>query len=85
MQRHAQERGGIMCKPKSKYDNSVMAEAIAEAIHSELHRQILHAVLIDGWSYERIAEQVRYSPRHISRIMDKAAPLLDEWLRQKMS
>ncbi len=74
-----------MCKPKSKYDNTPMAEAIAEAIHSDLHRQILYAVLIDGWSYERIAEKVRYSPRHISRIMDKAAPLLDEWLRQKMS
>ncbi len=74
-----------MCKPTFRYDNTPMAEAIAECIHNELHRQILHAVLIDGWSYERIAEKVRYSPRHISRIMDKAAPLLDEWLRQKMS
>ena len=74
-----------MCKPKSKYDNTPMAEAIAEAIHSDLHRQILYAVLIDGWSYERVAEKTERSSRQISRIMDKNAPLLDEWLRQKMS
>jgi AraC-like DNA-binding protein len=74
-----------MCKPKLKYDNTPMAEAISECIHSDLHRQILHAVLIDGWSYEAIAEKVKYSPRHVSRIMDKNAPLIDEWLRQKMS
>ena len=74
-----------MCKPKTRYDNTPMAEAIAEAIHSELHREILRAVLLDGWSYERIAEKVQYSPRHISRIVDKAAPVLDDWLRQKMS
>jgi len=74
-----------MCKPKSTYNNTLMAEAIAEAIHSELHREILHAVLIDGWSYERIAEKIGYSPRHVSRIMDKDAPRLDEWIGQKMS
>jgi len=74
-----------MCKPKSKYDNTPMAEAIAECIHNDLHRQILHDALINGWSYERIAEKVEKSPRHISRIMDKNAPLLDEWLRKKMS
>ena len=74
-----------MCKPAYQYDNTPMAEAIRETIHSELRREILHAVLIDGWSYERIAEKVKYSPRHISRIMDEEAPRLDEWLRQKMS
>ena len=74
-----------MCKPKSKYDNTPMAEAIAECIHNDLHRQILHDALINGWSYERIAEKVEKSPRHISRIMEKNAPLLDEWLQQKMS
>ena len=42
-----------MCKPKFKYHNTRMAEAIAESVHSELHRRILHAVLIDGWTYER--------------------------------
>lgn len=73
-----------MCKP-TNYDNSVMAEAIAEAIHSKMHRDILHATLIDGVSYEQIAEQVQRSPRHISRIMEKDAPLLDEWMRRKMS
>ena len=74
-----------MCKPKTKYDNSAMATAIAECIHNEIHRDILHATLINGWSYERVAEKVNMSPRHVSRIMDKDAPLLDEWLSQKMS
>jgi len=74
-----------MCKPSFKYDNTPMAEAIAECIHNDLHRQILHDALINGWSYERIAEKADRTPRQVSRIMDKNAPLLDEWLRQKMS
>ena len=74
-----------MCKPTFQYDNTPMAEAIAECIHNELHREILHDALITGLSYERIAEKVKMSPRHISRIMDKNAPLLDDWLRRKMS
>ena len=74
-----------MCKPTSKYDNAPMAEAIAECIHNDRNRVLLHAVLIDGWSYERAAEKAGISPRHASRIMDKAAPQLDEWLRRKMS
>jgi len=74
-----------MGKPSISYDNTPMAEAIAEAIHSDIHRLILHAVLIDGWSYERIAEKAKYSARQISRIMDKDVPQLEEWLSQKMS
>ena len=74
-----------MCKPSFKYDNTPMAEAIAECIHNDLHREIMRDALINGWSYERIAEKVDMSPRHISRIMDKNAPLVDDWLRQKMS
>lgn len=73
-----------MCKP-TNYDNSVMAEAISECIHSDIHREILHATLINGWSYERAAEKVGFSSRQVSRIMDKNAPLLDEWMRRKMS
>ena len=74
-----------MCKPQLPYDNTPMAEAIAESIHSKLHRDILHAALIDGMSYERIAEDQKMSSRQVSRIMDKNAPALDEWLRRKMS
>lgn len=46
-----------MCKPSFKYDNTPMAEAIAECIHNDLHREILHDALINGWSYERMHEQ----------------------------
>lgn len=72
-------------KSKVSYDNTPMAEAIAECIHSEMHREILHAVLIDGWTYERVAEKVDRSPRHVSRIIAKEAPQLHEWMRRKMS
>lgn len=74
-----------MCKPSFQYDNTPMAEAIAECIHNDLHREILHDALINGWSYERIAEKTGMSSRHISRIMGKNVPLVREWMRQKMS
>ena len=74
-----------MCKPKITYDNTPMAHAISECIHSDLHRQILHAVLIDGWSYERTAEVVDRTPRQVSYIVEKQAPRLEEWICQKNS
>ena len=74
-----------MCKPAFPYDNSRMAEAIAEAIHNELHRQILYAVLIDGWSYERTAEAMDRTPRQVGYIIAKEAPRLQEWICQKTS
>lgn len=74
-----------MCKPAYQYDNTPMAEAIAEAIHNELHRKILHAVLIDGWSYERAAEAMDRTPRQVGYIIAKEAPRLQEWICQKTS
>ena len=74
-----------MCKPKIKYDNTPMAHAIAECIHSELHRKILYAVLIDGWSYERTAEAVDRTPRQVGYVISQKTPLLSEWICQKTS
>ena len=69
-----------MCKPKLQYDNSRMSHAISECIHSDLHRTVLHAILIDGWTYERTAEIVDRTPRQVAYIVDKAVPRLEVWL-----
>ena len=74
-----------MCKPAFSYDNNPMAEAIAECIHNEKRREILHAVLINGWSYECAAEKTGYSARHVGRIIAQESPKLQDWLCQKMS
>ena len=74
-----------MCKPKSRYDNSVMAEAIAECVHSEANRTILHAILINGWTYERAAEAVDRTPRQVGYVVAKEIPRLEEWICQKTS
>ena len=71
-----------MCKPKLQYDNSRMSHAISECIHSELHRTILHAILIDGWTYERTAEAVDRTPRQVAYIVEKTAPRLEAWMSE---
>ena len=58
------------------YDNSAMARLIDEKIHSDLHRRVLKLRLIDGWTYERIAEAVDRSPRQIGYILAREAPRL---------
>ena len=74
-----------MCKPKLQYDNSRMSEAIAECIHSKLHREVLHAILIDGWTYERTAETVDRTPRQVAYIVERSIPKLSAWICQKIS
>lgn len=49
--------------------NSKIAEAIDEYIRNEKHRVILKKRLIDGKTYERIAEEVDMSPRQIKTII----------------
>ena len=62
------------------YDNSAMARLIDEKIHSDLHRRVLKLRLIDGWTYERIADAVDRSPRQIGYILAKETPRLRELL-----
>lgn len=62
------------------YDNSAMAKLIDEKIHNDLHRRVLMLRLIDGWTYERIAEAVDRSPRQIGYIIAKEAPRLRDLL-----
>ena len=51
--------------------NSQIAELIGEHIHSERDRQILKMKLIDGLTYEKIAENVQMSPRYIRSLVKK--------------
>lgn len=51
--------------------NSEIAEIISEHIHSERDRHILKMKLIDGYTYEKIAEIVDMSPRYIRSIVKK--------------
>lgn len=51
--------------------NSELAELISEHIHSERDRQIMRMKLIDGLTYEKIAENVEMSPRYIRSLARK--------------
>lgn len=52
--------------------NSEIANRIDESIHNELHRQILKRKMIDGLTYEKLAEEFDYSVRQMKRIVYKA-------------
>jgi DNA-binding CsgD family transcriptional regulator len=51
--------------------NSQIAELIGEHIHSERDRQIMKLKLIDGLTYEKIAEIYEMSPRYIRSLVKK--------------
>jgi len=51
--------------------NSELAELIGENIHSERDRYIMKMKLIDGYTYEKIAEIVDMSPRYIRSLVRK--------------
>lgn len=53
------------------YTNSAINAVIDEHIHSKKHRIILKARLIDGLTYEQIAENVDMSVRQIKNIIYK--------------
>lgn len=58
--------------------NSELAEIIGENIHSERDRQIMRMKLIDGLTYEKIAEIMEMSPRYIRSLVRK---LMNERLK----
>jgi DNA-binding CsgD family transcriptional regulator len=51
--------------------NSQLAELIGEHIHSERNRQIMKMKLIDGYTYEKIAEIVQMSPRYVRSLVKR--------------
>ena len=56
--------------------NSEISERISENIHSERDRHILRLRLIDGLTYEKIAETVELSPRYLRALIKKLILLL---------
>ena len=54
-----------------EYTNSQIRELVAEHIHSERDREILCRRLIDGITFERLAEEFAMSPRQIRSIVHR--------------
>lgn len=59
-----------------EYTNSQAREAIAEHIHSSRDRLILEKRLIDGLTFEKIAEDLDMSVRQIKNIVYKNERIL---------
>ena len=54
-----------------EYTNSRIREVIAEWIHSDRDRQILTRRLVDGVTFERLAEEFEMSDTQVKRIVYK--------------
>lgn len=54
-----------------EYTNSQIRELIEEYIHNKRDRAILMVRLIDGLTFEQIAELVEMSPRQVRTIVHK--------------
>ena len=54
-----------------EYTNSQIREIIGEFIHSERDRKILERRLIDGITYEKLAEEFDLSVRQTKKIIYK--------------
>ena len=53
------------------YTNSQIKALILEHVHSARNRKILYRRLVDGITYERIAEEFRMSTSQVKRIIYK--------------
>ena len=59
-----------------EYTNSRIRELIEDFVHSRRDRIILSARLIDGLTFEQIAELVDMSPRQVRTIVHKCETTL---------
>jgi AraC-like DNA-binding protein len=64
-----------------EYTNSQIRELIADIIHSERDRGILERRLVDGITFERLAEEFQMSPRQIKNIIRKSESILFSHLK----
>ena len=56
--------------------NSEIERRITENIHNRKYRDVMRMRLIDGMTYERIAEAVEMSPRYIRTLVHRLADSL---------
>jgi DNA-directed RNA polymerase specialized sigma24 family protein len=59
-----------------EYSNSQIRELIAEYIHSERDRRILERRLVDGVTFERLAEEFEMSVKQIRVIVHRQESVL---------
>ena len=59
-----------------EYTNSRIREIIAEHIHSERDRKILERRLIDGITFEKLAEEHELSVSQVKRIAWKGSEIV---------
>lgn len=62
------------------YTNSQISSLIDEHIHHALHREMLKDRLIDGMTYERLAEKYDLSTQQVKNIVYKAIDRLEKHL-----
>lgn len=70
-------------KPEIDISVSELSSLIDEWIFSERDRKILKRRLIDGLTYERIAEEFDLSPRYVSTIIYKGIQKIVPKIPQK--
>ena len=58
------------------YTNSQIREIIAEHIHSERDRRLMERRLIDGITFERLAEEYELSVSQVKRIVWKDSEII---------
>jgi hypothetical protein len=61
-----------------EYSNSQIAVIIDEWIHSERDRTIMKRRLIDGVTFERLAEEFDMSVRQMKRIVYKSMDIISK-------
>ena len=59
-----------------EYTNSQIRDLIREHIHSERDRKILYRRLVDGITYERLAEEFLLSERQVREIVHRNEGIL---------
>lgn len=64
-----------------EYTNSQMRGLIDEYIHSARDRRVLYLRLIEGLTFEKIAEEMELSTRHTKTIVYKAEEILFKHLK----
>ena len=64
-----------------EYTNTRIREIIAEHIHSERNRAILERRLIDGITFEKLAEEFEISVSQVKRIIWKGSETIFRHLK----
>jgi hypothetical protein len=63
-----------------EYTNSQIKELIREHIHSQRDRKILYRRLVDGITFDRLAEEFDLSPRQTREIVHRNENILFKYV-----